>query len=183
MREPCSAVPRLWSQGGHRGFRDGSPPAESSRVWRRSTRSQIQTICSCQMLFYAGLLPSPSSISPLPLPTPSKNAGSARIPWPNTVGAKRARADPWLRCYSNHVWWNTKYTRCELIQLTRTRTTEFRQNGKVYPFPPITFPSFLLSPPLSIPTSSLSFPSYPPLLSPVLGQSFNGQGSDGITSK
>ena len=36
------------------------------------------TICSCQMLFYAGLLPSPSSISPL---TPSqKNFGSAQIP-------------------------------------------------------------------------------------------------------
>jgi len=35
----------------------------------------IQTICSCQMLFYAGLLPSPSSIS---LPPPKKNSSDLR---------------------------------------------------------------------------------------------------------
>ena len=49
------------------------------------------------MLFYAGLLPNSSSISPTHPPNPQKNFGSARIPWPNTAGAGWACAHPWLR--------------------------------------------------------------------------------------
>ena len=39
------------------------------------------------MLYYAGLLPSLSYISP----TPKTIVGSVRIPWPNTAGAGWAR--------------------------------------------------------------------------------------------
>jgi len=81
-----SVVARLWSQGGHRGSegRQWGPGAEPG--WALRSQIYIQTICSCQMLFYAGLLPSPSSISPLP-PPPQKKTGSARIPLPNMAGA------------------------------------------------------------------------------------------------
>jgi len=48
----------------------------------------------CQMLFYAGLSPSPLSISPLP-PT-KKLFGSVRIPRPNMAEAGWP-AQPWLR--------------------------------------------------------------------------------------
>jgi len=68
-----SGVARLWSQGGHRGIWGTEGP---SGAHRRSPRGgpgakpsevrYIQTVHSCQMLFYAGLLPSLSSISPTP---------------------------------------------------------------------------------------------------------------------
>jgi len=54
------------------------PPARGGApvgVWGKPTEARyigLQTICSCQMLFHAGLLPSPSSISPYP--TPKKNS-------------------------------------------------------------------------------------------------------------
>ena len=56
----------------------GDPPAGSRGgapvgVWCEAPED-IQKVCSCQMLFYAGLLPSPSSISPDSpfFPTPKK---------------------------------------------------------------------------------------------------------------
>jgi len=99
----CSGVARLWSQAGHRGLGkpqhrkspsssmvQGQSPCGGLRV-KPPEATYIQTICSCQMLFYAGMLPSPSSISPLPT---KKKTGSARIPWPNTAGAGWGRAVP-----------------------------------------------------------------------------------------
>jgi len=67
------------------GLGDGSPPAARFRggamvgVWERSPQKPdiYKTICSCQMLFYASLLPSPSSI---PLPLPPKTAGICANP-------------------------------------------------------------------------------------------------------
>ena len=64
----------VWGTTG--GLGDGSPPAGSRggapvEVWDEAPEARyIQAVCSCQTLFYAGLLPSPSSISPpLPLKT------------------------------------------------------------------------------------------------------------------
>ena len=53
----------------------------------------IQTICSCQMLFYAGLLPSPSSISPYHLLSPKK----LRICANPMNQHSRGSAHQWLR--------------------------------------------------------------------------------------
>jgi len=63
---------RVWALG------DGSTPAGSRGGAPVAPRSQIytHTICSCQMLFYVGLLPSPSSISIYP--SPSKNSSDLR---------------------------------------------------------------------------------------------------------
>ena len=55
----------------------------------------IQTICSCQMLFYAGLLPSPSSISPnLP---PQKNPLDLCKSHDPTRPVQGGHVGPWLR--------------------------------------------------------------------------------------
>ena len=86
-----SGVARLWSQGGHRGsggwkWGPGEEPRWGSGVKPPEAR-YIQTVCSCQMLFYAGLLPSLSSISPTYPPKKTKNFRAERIPWPNTAEA------------------------------------------------------------------------------------------------
>ena len=87
-RSVSCGVTRLWSQGGHKGSGNGSPPAGSRgralvRIWGwRTQKPDIKTICSCQILFYAGFFA--ESVLHLPLPPP-KNFGSARIPWPNTA--------------------------------------------------------------------------------------------------
>jgi len=99
-----SGVARLWSQGGHRGFGDGSPPAGSRggarvRVWGEAARSQIYTN-NWQMsnVFLRRFV----TESALHLPySPTKNFGSVRIAWPNTAVAGWAphvpiRAQPCL---------------------------------------------------------------------------------------
>jgi len=74
----------------------------------------IQTFCSYQMLFYAGLLPSPSFISLYHLP---KNLfWSARIPWPGTAGAGWTRAVLWLHYWCrmrHHVMLCNQWLQCD----------------------------------------------------------------------
>ena len=86
-----SGVARLWSHGGH-GSRGGGPGAKPPEAW------YMQTISSCQMLLYAGLLPNPSSISPhLP---PKKNCLDLRESHdptrPGQGGHVPTCAHPWL---------------------------------------------------------------------------------------
>jgi len=79
---------RVWGpQRGPRAEpRSGAEPPEAR---------YIQTVCSCQMLFYAGLLPSPPSIPPVPpkklriCANPMTQHGRGR------VGTSRAHS--WLR--------------------------------------------------------------------------------------
>jgi len=59
----------------------------------------IQTVCCCEMLFYAGLL----RVRPPSLRNSKKNFRSSRIPLPNTAGAGWARAHPWWA--RAHPWW------------------------------------------------------------------------------
>jgi len=97
----CCGIARLWSQGGRRGLGDRSPQRGPGwcpgGVWKAKTPEAryLQTVCSCKMLFYPVLLPSPSYISPHP--PPPKKFISAWIPWPNTAG-QGGHVDPWL-CY------------------------------------------------------------------------------------
>jgi len=73
-------VARLWSQGGHRRFGGRGPWAEP--WWG----SDGQTICSCQMLFYANVLPSPSFISPNSPPSPQKTSDLCKSHDPTWTG-------------------------------------------------------------------------------------------------
>jgi len=69
------------------GLGDFRPPAGSRAEPRwgpgamPAEAGYIQTVCSCQMLFYAGLLPSPSST---PLPSPPKKKTSDLREYPMT---------------------------------------------------------------------------------------------------
>ena len=61
----------------------------------------VQTVCSCQMLFYAGLLPSPSSISPTPYQKKTSDLHESYDPTGPRQGAW-ARAHPGTIIY----WWS-----------------------------------------------------------------------------
>jgi len=80
----CQVLKSGWVQGAWRkssgGVQGRSPVGDLGT--KPPKARYIETVCSCQMLFYAALLPSSSFISP----TPQKIFGSARIPWPNTAG-------------------------------------------------------------------------------------------------
>jgi len=80
-----SGVARLWSQVGHwaqRGW--GAEPRLGSAA--KPQEPDIHKQFAAVKCLYAGLLPSPSSISPTP--PPSEKNGSARIPWPNGRGLR-----------------------------------------------------------------------------------------------
>jgi len=85
-----SGVVRLWSQGGYGVWGtevpQRGPGAEPPGVGV-APRSQICTVCSCQMLFYCRFVTESVLHLPYPPPPPQKKIGSARIPWPNTTGA------------------------------------------------------------------------------------------------
>jgi len=76
-----SGVARLWSQGEHRGSDGRKSPSGvqgGEGLEARTLEARyVQTICSCQMLFYSGLLPSLSSISPY-TSSPENNSSDLR---------------------------------------------------------------------------------------------------------
>ena len=62
------------SQALKSGWAQGSPSGvqgRSSGGGMEAKQNHIQTVFTCQMLFYTGLLPSPPSISPIPLKSSS----------------------------------------------------------------------------------------------------------------
>jgi len=64
----------------------------------------IQTVCSCQMLFYAGLLLSPSSIYPYPPQKLRKCTNPTTQHCRSRVGTCPPCAHPWLRnCYGSNT--------------------------------------------------------------------------------
>ena len=69
---------KVWRMEVHRGVQRWSPGGGLKA--KPSEDRYIQTVCSCQMLFYEGLLPSPS------LPTPQKTSDQRESHNPTRLG-------------------------------------------------------------------------------------------------
>ena len=111
---PSQALKSGWAQGvwAPSGVQGRSP--DGGLGAKPPEARYIQTICSCQMLFYAGLLPSPSSIFLYPLP-PKKTSDLCESHDPTQPVQNRhmhvpTRAYPWLQCWSCLVSSNVFYS-------------------------------------------------------------------------
>ena len=103
-----------WSEGlKSRSRVQGRSPGGGLGAKPRSQiyNTRIQTICSCQMVFYAGLLPSPSSIFPTPpTTTPKTNCSDlheSHAPTGSRKGEHATVAHPCLRYWPFYRLWES----------------------------------------------------------------------------